>query len=342
MRFKYLSIVLLTLVACQSEYRVKENTVTVKVKEGAAQVVRVQVLGEELMRVSATPEKRFHDRQSLVVVPQEGKTAFEVVEKEGKILIATASLTAEVNPQGGEVRFLDKEGKVLLEDGQMAFSPIEVEGKKAWSTQVSYASPEGEAFYGLGQHQAGELNHKGRNEELFQYNTKVSVPVIVSNRGYGLLFDAYSLSRWGNPKAYQQLGEAFKLYDKDGVEGALTGTYQPAGGPALVQREDSLYYENEWAIKNLPAVKLSGAKVVYEGYLEAPETAEYSFIQYYAGFQRTVIGGEEVMSERWRPAWNPNSYKFTARLEKGVKTPVRLLTVLRVPSGPGEKWPVSK
>ena len=326
MRIKLIVTVLAAMlcVACQSGYQIKGNSVTVKVQEGPAALVRVQVLGEELMRVSATPGKRFRDRESLAVVPQKGKTAFTVTESEGLVCVNTASLTAQVNPVGGEVRFLDKEGNVLLGDGRMAFTPIEVEGKKAWSTQVSYASVEGEAFYGLGQHQAGEFNHKGRSEELFQYNTKVSVPVVISNRGYGLLFDAYSLSRWGNPAPYQQLGQAFKLYDKNGVEGALTGTYMPADAPVLVQREDSLFYENEWAIRNLPPVKLAGARVVYEGFLEAPETADYAFIQYYAGFQRTELGGKEVMSERWRPAWNPNSYKFTARLEKGEKTPLRV------------------
>ena len=30
------------------------------------------------------------------------------------------------------------------------------------------------------------------------------------------------------------------------------------------------------------------------------------------------------MSERWRPSWNPNSFKFTVRLEKGEKTPIRV------------------
>ena len=30
------------------------------------------------------------------------------------------------------------------------------------------------------------------------------------------------------------------------------------------------------------------------------------------------------MSRRWRPAWNPNSYKFTVHLEKGVPTPLHI------------------
>ena len=142
------------------------------------------------------------------------------------------------------------------------------------------------------------------------------MPVVVSNKGYGFLFDAYSLSRWGSAQPYRQLGEVFDLQ--------LTGTYTPAKGQPLVQPEDSLYYENEWAIKNLPDVPLQGAKVAYDGTITARETGDYHFIQYYAGFQRTFIGGREVMSRRWRPAWNPNSYKFTVHLEKGVPTPLHI------------------
>ena len=66
-------------------------------------------------------------------------------------------------------------------------------------------SPDDEAFYGLGQHQADEFNYKGKNEELFQYNTKVSVPFIVSNKNYGILWDSYSLCRFGDPRDYAQL-----------------------------------------------------------------------------------------------------------------------------------------
>ena len=206
----------------------------------------------------------------------------------------------------------------------MSFAPIEVEGKKAFSTRVVFDSPADEAFYGLGQQQTGEFDHKGLNEELYQYNTKISIPFIVSSKGYGLLFDAYSLSRWGNPNPYQHLGDVFKLYDKDGKEGALTGTYQTRDGQTLVQREETLDYENERLIADLPKLPLEGAIVLYEGEIEAPVAGDYYFTQYYAGFQGTKIGGEEVMSRRWRPAWNPNSFRYRVHFEAGERKPVKV------------------
>ncbi len=317
------TVTILLAVSCQRGYKVHSYTVTVPCKD---RQIRLQVISPEIIRVSTTPGERFSGRKSLSVVPQEGCTDFSAGRdgETGEIFVTTEALTAYVNPACGGIRFTGADGKELLTDGRTEFSPIEAEGKQAYSTLVSFASPEDEAFYGLGQHQDGEFNRKGRNEELFQYNTKVSVPMIVSTRGYGLLFDAYSLSRWGNPDPYRQIGEAFTLFDHSGKEGALTGEYHPAEGPAVVRREDSLYYENEFAIRNLPDLRLNGAKVIYHGEIVAPETADYHFIQYYAGFQRTVIGGIEVMPRRWRPAWNPNSCKFTVRLKAGERVPVRI------------------
>ena len=290
-----------------------KNQVLVKTEAGT---LRLQVVSPEIVRVSASPDGKFQDRQSLAVLPQAGCKDFKVQKLSDKVVLETAVLKVEVLKADGSVNLYRPDGTPLAVDGRSAFAPIEAEGKKAWSTTASFASSEDEAFYGLGQHQAGEFNHKGRQEELYQYNTKISVPVVVSNKGYGLLFDAYSLSRWGTDQPYRQLGEVFDL--------SLTGTYIQADGSVLSQKEDSLFYENEWAIRNLPDIKLSGAQVVYEGTITARETGDYHFIQYYAGFQRTEIGGKETMSRRWRPAWNPNSYKYVVHLEAGVPTPLRV------------------
>ena len=319
MRFRFYLLAglmgMLAAVGCQ------RTEVTVQCARGS---VRLQPVSAEIVRVSVSPDGRFQDRQSLSVVPRQAFKDFKVQEEAGKLELRTSALCVRVDKASGKVDFFRSDGTPLTGDGTSTFTPVEVEGKKAYSVRTQFSSTPDESFYGLGQHQAGEFDHKGRSEELFQYNTKVSVPMVVSTKGYGLLFDAYSLSRWGNPYPYQQLGSLLKLYDKDGVEGALTGTYKPREGAVLVQREDSLYYETEFHVKNLPKVPLGGAVVTYEGYLEAPETADYHFIQYYAGFQSTEIGGQEVMSRRWRPAWNPNSCKFTVHLEKGVKTPVKI------------------
>lgn len=78
-------------------------------------------------------------------------------------------------------------------------------------------------------------------------------------------------------------------------------------------------------IQNLPkSFALNGSKVVYEGYVEAPTNSFYQFILYYAGYMKIYIDGKLVVPERWRTAWNPNSYKFETAIPKGKKTPIRI------------------
>ena len=66
------AVALLSLSCGPRDYSVKDNTVTVKLQapaEGAPSQVRFQVLGEKIIRVSATPDRKFNDRKSLVVLP---------------------------------------------------------------------------------------------------------------------------------------------------------------------------------------------------------------------------------------------------------------------------------
>ena len=247
-------LLLFLAIACTPRNVVSVNT--------GAGLLRLEVVSPEIVRVSAASDGKFSDRQSLAVLPQEGCTDFEVSEAMGVVHLTTKALAMDIYKADGSMRFYDGEGNVLADDGRVSFDG---------GTAVSFASTDDEAFYGLGQHQAGELDHKGRREELYQYNTKISVPFVFSNKGYGILFDAYSYSRWGSTEPYRQLGEVFDL--------DLEGRYTTAGGKVLTQKEDSLYYENEWAIRNLPkSVPLNGAKVRYSGTITARETGDYHFM----------------------------------------------------------------
>ena len=324
------------LASCAGAYRQNESGVTVKVQEpteGGPRLVRLEVLGDKLIHVSATPDRKFADPQSLIIVPQTDAPEFTVYEDDGVVSLETAAIVASVSVATGEVWFTDLEGNPILTEqagGGKTFEPIEVEGTKGYSFRQVFESPDDEAFYGLGQHQADEFNYKGKNEELFQYNTKVSVPFIVSNKGYGVLMDSYSMMRFGNPADYKQLGEVFKLYDVQGKEGCLTGTYVPENGQTIVRDEPKLYFEyliepKMEKVVNLPEdFVFFNSNVTYEGSLEAAQTGDYQFILYYAGYTTVKVGGETVVPERWRTAWNPNAYKFTVHLEAGVKTPIKV------------------
>ena len=352
---------LTTAAMMADDYKVEGQFVTIPVKQvkaDGAQVVRLQVVNDNIIRVQATSEAQLPEKQSLIVVRQTAKPQFDVTEADGQVTVQAVGVRATVDTQTGRITFFDRDGKQLLreaKEGGKTFKPFRVPDReigvdvaKVPETQRngltwrllfdSPASPKDESFYGLGQHQSEELNMKGLNEDLFQYNTKVSVPFVLSTKNYGLLWDSYSYCRFGNPEDYQQLGSAFKIYDKQGRAGHLTGTYTDKEGKKLVRDEDSIYYEfdcpaaSELAnrtepggIKNLPkGFRLNGSTVVYEGFIEAPRDMQYHFILYYAGYIKVYIGGQLVVPERWRTAWNPNTYKFRKVLQKDKRYQLRI------------------
>lgn len=322
------------LAGCSSQsYEVTNDSVVInlqKNKETGASKVRVQVIQDELIHVSATPDTDFPKDSSLIIVPGIKSVPFKVKEINDSVEVATAKLKVRISKKDGGIKFSDTNGKVILAEqagGGKTFNPIEVEGKKAYTVKQIFDSPSDESFYGLGQHQADEFNYKGKSEELFQYNTKVSVPFIVSNKNYGLLWDSYALSRFGDSRPYKQLGEVFKIYDKKGEAGSLTGTYNSteAGVQPVVRKESSIFFEDIKSIKNLPqGFPLKNANVMYEGEIEAAESGTYKFTLYYAGYVKVYVNNQLVVGERWRTAWNPNSYKFTFPLEAGKRVPLRI------------------
>ena len=372
--FCMMSALVLPLTMSAADVQTKGNIVTIRPDSGQAKVIQLEVINDNIIRVRATSKDELPVKpQSLMIVPQapykgeveikkwEESESGDIIKPEC-VIVKAKNVQARVYTGNGRIRFRDGMGRLLLNEtvdgkkfcdftvperelGMKTGYTVPEEQKHGLTWQMKFDSSDDEAFYGLGQHQSEEFNMKGKNEDLFQYNTKVSIPFVLSNKNYGLLWDSYSYCRFGNPNDYLQLNRAFKLYDKQGREGHLTGTYIDRQGKKLVRDEDSIYYEygtpvkseialktDNGGIKNFPkGFNLMGATVTYEGFIE-PECCgkctgkaqEYQFILYYSGYVKVYIDGKEVVPERWRTAWNPNTYKFTADVRKGVKNHLRI------------------
>ena len=291
---------------------------------------RVEAWSDNIFRVTSVPAGvPFTDGKSLMALPDRQKASTVTVRTDSTLVISTPKISASVRLDDGRVNFFRADGTPITAEHERTFAPINVEGTSAWTVSQSFDSPADEAFFGLGQHQADEWNYKGRNEELYQYNTKISIPFVVSSRRYGLLWDSNSFCRWGDPRDYAQIGDVFTLFDRNGDEGALTGTYTAADGRTLIRRETALAQEFLETpkcdrVRNSPDFAFNGANVLFEGELLPHETGLYHFYIYYAGYMKVFVDGRQVTPEIWRTAWNPNGRKFAVDLQEGRRVPIRI------------------
>ncbi len=330
--FVLLCTVTTSLIACNtSSWEETTNGIVLHINknnDADAKSIRLTVLSDDIINVSATPNF-FSKNKSLVVEEiNTHKPTWESFEEDDFIILKTASLKAYVNKKTGEVKFTDLNDNILLQEnkgGGKSFTPVSIDGTSGYAFRQVFESPNDEAFYGLGQHQADEFNYKGKNESLYQYNTKVSIPFFVSNKNYGILWDNYSLTKFGDVRDYDQLSQ-FKLYDMNGAEGGLTATYYINSDTTnfIKRTERTIDYENLETVKNFPEnFPFYNSTIVWEGDLQAKESGIHRFLLYYAGYTKVWIDGK-LMADRWRTAWNPSIAKFNVSMEAGKHHHIRL------------------
>ena len=87
--------------------------------------------------------------------------------------------------------------KVCNAQGQPVFTATNHQFKDGKAT-LSFVSPDDEFLYGLGQFQDGYSNVRGLSRRLTQVNTQISIPMLISSKGYGILWNNYGLTEF-NP-----------------------------------------------------------------------------------------------------------------------------------------------
>lgn len=126
-----------------------------------------------------------------------------------KVLLCNGALTVELTarttnplqqPDLLALRFLRADGSELLAEAPThhTWPPA-----RHWRpgvrglhhVAVRFRGYDGERLYGLGQHSHGLLDHKGTVTDLSQRNGEVSIPFLLSSRGYGFLWNDPGVGR---------------------------------------------------------------------------------------------------------------------------------------------------
>jgi alpha-D-xyloside xylohydrolase len=321
----------LLLNACTQKSQVEKTADGIIVKLdalGSERLVQLKVISEKIIQVLASPADSISSEKSLIVLPEAQKeTAWTVEENSDHIILTTASLRARVSLENGAVTFFEPDGKILLQEkngGGKEFDPAVVDGVSTYHITQTFESPADEAFYGLGGHQNGQMNYKGQDVELVQHNIVDVVPFLYSNKNYGILWDNYSISKFGDKRDYPSLN-SLQLFTREGEPGGLTADYYVNNKVVRSAVEDKIEYEflETPQVDNFPKDVARNGKVIWEGSFASDKEGQHKFQVYVSGYCKVWVDGELVL-DKWRQGWNPWTNKFSASVKKGEKYKIKI------------------
>ena len=181
-----------------------------------------------IARIRYTLDEDFSGKKSLMVIRRAERPAVEwrVAEAADHVELATDLVKIRIDKATCAFSYWDADGRLLAKEPDSGGKTLEridvvrtvfdgaakvemdtsadglraradharqVVDRKACHTKLAFEWQPGEALYGLGSHEEGMMNLRGKVQYLYQQNMKAVVPVLVSTRGYGILMDSCSL-----------------------------------------------------------------------------------------------------------------------------------------------------
>ncbi|HYA79101.1 MAG TPA: TIM-barrel domain-containing protein, partial [Candidatus Nitrosopolaris sp.] len=283
--------------------------------------LKVEVFADNVIRVVAAKDRAFLDRSTPATeVRQREKTRWKLDTRAGMAIVSTAKLQVHVDLATGAVSFFDAAGKPVLAEsaGGRSLTPAEVQREQTFHVRQQWEANADESLYGLGQRQIGILDIKGYDLDLWQHNTHVVVPFLVSSRGYGVLWDNLSFTRFGDLREFTPI-PADCLVDVSNQPGGLTtGMFTEANPDELENPHPTSDLSFGTTNRTYPP-----AWRRWTGELVAPATGDFQFKTYSNGRIRLWLDGKLVINH-WRQVWLTDCDQIKVRLEAGRHYAIKL------------------
>jgi alpha-D-xyloside xylohydrolase len=162
--------------------------------------VWVMPWGRNGVRVRVTQEAQFLDLpQGLLPDPRTPGGA-QVEIGDSSVKLVNGEVTVTLTGLLGQLIFsrtsdgremLRERHKTTAEYRGRTFTP----DQGTWKIEQRFFADDAEKFYGMGQRQHGYLDQKGCVLDLMHRNTEVSIPFLVSSKGYGYLWNHPGIGR---------------------------------------------------------------------------------------------------------------------------------------------------
>ncbi|HYT69056.1 MAG TPA: TIM-barrel domain-containing protein [Vicinamibacterales bacterium] len=265
--------------------------IRVKVDDG---FVAVEIKAADIVRVVHSIERLPRVDDLVVVGPPRGgeHPRWTLTRTSTAVVLATDRLKVSISLGDGAVAFANASGNTILAETvghgtPPRLTPAKVQEDRTHHVQQTWQGDPGESLYGLGQRQEGKLDIKGYDFDLWQRNTVVDIPFLVSSRGYGVLWDNAGFTRFGD-----------------------TRPFEPIDARSVVNVHD------------VPAAEsLRG----WEGEIVAPATGDYQF-QTYSNLDIKVWLDGQLQIDHWKQNWATENDQFKVHLQAGRHYPIKVTT----------------
>ena len=231
-----------------------------------------------------------HEVEELIFTEKVPAPRFKVVKNAEMVEISTQKLTVRYHYADETLSFLDAEGRELFREksGSRMMKPSEIMGDPTYETCQTFEMQEDDHQFGTGQFQDGVLDIFGHSRRLTQNNTQIVSPMVISSKGYGILWHNYGRTEF-NPGS-----EMFTIY------------------PIPGEFEEPLVFHG----------RVMPGRPVYEGTFEVDEDGMYSLLVCVG--REGTRGGHQVSVDGIRiidddNAWLP-TVSATVRLSAGKHT----------------------
>jgi alpha-D-xyloside xylohydrolase len=278
--------------------------------------LRVEVITDSILHITDKPDGA-PTHPSIAVVAKPTATKWTATKTSAGITLTTARIQALIDSTG-RIRYTDAlTSAPILAEAERTITPATVLGEKTWNVQQQWQPQADESLYGLGQQQLGILDLKGYDLDLWQHNTNVVVPFLVSSRGYGIFWDNTSFTRFGDLRPFVAI-PAYSLLNKDGVPGGLTLTYPGTSTQPVTTPDLDMTFHPTKADPKAPTMEWNGS-------ILAAETGDYQLRANFNGGLKVYIDGKLVI-DHWLQTWLTADNQVKLPFVAGHRYAIRMVT----------------
>ena len=234
-------------------------------------VLRIEAWGDHIVRITQRKDPHFLDRDYNIVTGSRTPTWVKTQETDRTFHFCTSGMTVSVDKETGAVTFAKNDGTLYLKQPALCgLEPVEVfrnvwdnatveessnvdgarataEGcetvfdRMAYRAVLPLAFRQDEGVFGFGSFEEGYGNLRGRKRYIYQQNMRACVPMLVSTRGYGILFNCGCSMVLDDAAAHTLALDCVDELDCYVIGGGshravLQGYYQLTGKPPMMPR----------------------------------------------------------------------------------------------------------